>query len=406
MPRLAETGNTPRPRTARDLRPANRAQVFRALHRLGGVGTRPEIGALTGLSQATVSLLVGELLARGVLVPGATEASAGGRPRQRVAVDPDAGLLIGVDVAETYVHARSFDLALRPVDQWRLDHEPAHGADRLVATCGEAVKSLQRNAPGRRVLGVGVSVPGQVDPDSGVAVGSPDGTLHDAPIGPALARRLGLAVHLENPLRASVVAELWAGAGREVDDLAVVTLGTGVGAGLAVDGVLRRGSGQLAGEWGHIPVGGERICRCGATGCLEAYLGAPGLLATMAELGAGPDLLRGGDQTLAVAALADAADTGQPVAQATLHALAARLGDGLVLLRHVVDPALVVVGGWVADALGDRLLDPARRRAEQRLLRAPDRPDWVRASTLGDAQVALGAAALTLDVALSAALAR
>lgn len=89
--------------------------MFRGLHRLGESGTRPEIGALTGLSQAIVSLLVGEMVDGGVLVPSVTEASAGGRPRQRVAVDPGAGLLVGIDVAETYVHARSFDLALRPV---------------------------------------------------------------------------------------------------------------------------------------------------------------------------------------------------------------------------------------------------------------------------------------------------
>jgi predicted NBD/HSP70 family sugar kinase len=389
------------PGTTQGLRRANRARLLRALHRLGGAATRPDLVEAGGLSPATVSILVSELLVAGVLAAGPRRASGGGRPPAEVALNPAFGVLVGIDVAETYVHARSFDLALRPVAEWRSADGPGPDAEALIATCARVVRELRAlpgTGPDARLLGVGVSVPGLVDPAVGSVLASPGRRTFVVPLGPRLATELGLpVVHVDNPLRASVLAELWLGAGREVDDLAVLTLGTGVGAGLAVAGAVRRGAHQLAGEWGHVPVpAGDRPCPCGRCGCLEAYIGAPGIVRTMVEAGAGPHLLHDGDQVRALSALAAAHDAGDPVAGRVLAEVAGHLADGLVVLAHVVDPAVVVASGWVAEVLGERLLAPAERLARERLL-LPAGPEWVVPSSLGDGQVTSGAAALALE---------
>ncbi|HEY2296948.1 MAG TPA: ROK family protein [Jatrophihabitans sp.] len=381
--------------TSRDLRRANRAAVFRAVHRLGPAASRSDVVELTGLSAATVSVVVGELTERGVLVrdtAGSGRASGAGRPRERLRFDRDFGQLVGIDVAETYVHARAFDLSLTPTASWSSDRGP-DSVDELVEMCRAAVADLR----GSDLLGVGVSLPGLVDVAEGRLVRSPDGRVRDVAVAAPLAAGLALpTVHVDNPLRASVLAELWAGAGRSEPDLAVLTFGTGVGAGLSVDGVLRRGVTDLAGEWGHLPLlDPARTCRCGRTGCLEAYLGAPGILTTLAERGASVTET----QTDAIAAFAADIDAGDPAARGALADIAEQLAVGLVVLRMLLDPARVVAAGWVADALGDRLLEPALDRAAPRMLRPlPD--GWLQRSELGDGQVTLGAAALALDDAV------
>jgi predicted NBD/HSP70 family sugar kinase len=389
---------TPPAGTVQGLRRSNRSRILRGLHRLGGSATRPDLVELSGLSAATVSLLVTELLDEGVLVAAPRAAVSRGRPPEELRFDPRFGVLVGIDVAETYVRAAAFDLALGGLAHWRAEQHRPLGGTELVDVCARAVDALRRQVAERPLLGVGVSVPGQVDPARGLALASPGRRTADVPLGPDLADHLRLpVVHVDNPLRASVMAELWLGAGRRFDDLAVLTLGTGVGAGLAVGGMLRRGAHQVAGEWGHVPVSHDgRRCPCGRDGCLEAYLGAPGLLRTLAEERAGTAGPAEHDESAAVAALAAAVDSGEPAARRAMERTAAVLADGLLLLAHLIDPDVVVVGGWVAATLGPRLLAPAERQARSRLLRPPVER-WLLPSVLGADQVCTGAAALALE---------
>jgi predicted NBD/HSP70 family sugar kinase len=389
---------TPTVGTVQGLRRANRSRILRGLHRLGGSASRPELVARSGLSPATVSLLVAELLEEGVLLAAPRQGVRRGRPPEELRFDPRFGVLVGIDVAETYVQAAALDLALGGLAHWRAEqHGPLDGTD-LVEACSRAVDELREQVAGRPLLGVGVSVPGQVDPKRGLALAAPGRRAADVPLGPDLADRLGLpVVHVDNPLRASVMAELWLGAGRQYDDLAVLTLGTGVGAGLAVGGMLRRGAHQVAGEWGHVPVrAGGRRCPCGRVGCLEAYLGAPGILRTVAEERGRGVRPVDRDESAALAALVADLDDGEPAAARALERTTEVLSDGLVLLAHVIDPDVVVVGGWVAATLGDRLLGPAEQRTRSRLLQPPV-DAWVLPTVLGDDQVCTGAAALALE---------
>lgn len=390
---------TGRGRSTSDLRRGSRTDVFRMLLTTPTGATRAELVERTGLGAATVSVVVAELLRAGVLRTAASLPSRGGRPPALIAVNPQRGCLVGIDVAETYLGAASFDLGLTPGLDRRLP-APRVGED-VVDACLAAVRAVMPRD--MSLLGVGVSVPGLVDPATGRVVRTPDGRLTDLALAQALSRRLDLpAVHLDNPLRASVMGELWAGLGREEPDIAVVTLGTGVGAGFAIEGRLRRGGTNLAGEWGHIPVDpGGRWCRCGRRGCLEAYIGAPGILLTRQEVdgsavGDGVHMSQEGQ----IAALARAAsELAHPQHEQAIEALqktAERLGDGLVVLRHLVDPTLTVLGGWVADLLGPLLLPRARAHAEQRLLHVDHDSRWLTMSQLGARQVTTGGAGLAL----------
>jgi predicted NBD/HSP70 family sugar kinase len=211
---------------------------------------RQEIAVETGLSVATVSNLVGELIQVGLLEEVGFQDSGGGRPRALVAVHRSGDVLAGVDVAETYVHVELFDPGLKVLASVE---EPLHleenRPEQVIRHVVSSLRSAVRQAgvDYDRLLGVGVSVPGQVDHDGGVSVFAPNWDWRDVPLRDQLAAELRRPLYLDNPLRASVVAELWFGAGRGHDDVAVLTLGTGVGAGLAFHGMLYRGVTNSAG---------------------------------------------------------------------------------------------------------------------------------------------------------------
>ncbi|HLL67987.1 MAG TPA: ROK family transcriptional regulator [Micromonosporaceae bacterium] len=387
-------------RTARDLRRGNRFEILRRLYRGVGV-TRHEIAADTGLSFATVSNTVAELLELGILMEAGFRSSGGGRPRAVIAVNAARGALVGVDIAETYVQAEVFDLRLQTLGtvERALHPEENQPAD-VVAHVVAAVGAVLGDAGVDRadVVGVGVSLPGQVDPEAGVSIFAPNWNWHDVPVGMALAGPLGLPLHVDNPLKASTVAHLWFGAGRAADDLVVVTLGTGVGAGLAFGGSLYRGVTNSAGEWGHTSlILDGRLCRCGNRGCVEAYVGAAGIMQNLRDLVPGSALLHSDDQTATITDLAAAADRNDPVAVKVITETARYLGAGVADLVNVINPEVVVLGGWVAGLLGPHLLPEVRNVIARHALRRSGEAARLELCQIGRNAVSLGAATLALE---------
>lgn len=243
-------------RTSRDIRTANRYEVLRQIIAKSPT-SRQELAAATGLSLATVATLVGELLDLRMITEVGFEDSAGGRPRGLVAVNASGGALIGVDIAETYVHVELFDLALNVLARAEEDVRAGESLpEQMVGHVAAAVGSVvaQAGIEGARVLGVGVSVPGQVDRATGISEYAPNWDWHDVPLLDLLTEHIAYPLYLDNPLRAVAVAELWFGAARGRGDAVIVNLGTGVGAGLVLGGGLHRGVSNSAGEWGHTTI--------------------------------------------------------------------------------------------------------------------------------------------------------
>jgi predicted NBD/HSP70 family sugar kinase len=386
--------------TSRDLRNESRFEVLRALFELGP-STRQEIARHTRLSTATVATLVTEFLSEGVLRIAAMERRTVGRPYERLAIDPDRGRIVGVDVAETYVAATVYDISLTPVSQGDVtldEHEnnPAYVVDGIVRAVTAAVGTGE--AESGRILGVGVSMPGQVSPDAGVSVFAPNWDWHEVKIEELLAQSLQIPVYVDNPLKAVALSEMWFGAGRVTDSMAVINLGTGVGAGIAIDGALIRGANNNAGEWGHtlLQLDG-RQCRCGRRGCVEAYLGVHGIETTLAEIDAKHPALRQSRQRGFIQAVAAGLSTGDPaltdLANRTSHYLAAALGDLVTLL----DIPTITLTGWTSTALAEWLIPAVRAELPDHVLPGSLPGLTVETSTVPGNPVALGMAAFALE---------
>ncbi|MEW2256423.1 ROK family transcriptional regulator [Streptomyces sp. NPDC047869] len=387
-------------RTSRDIRTANRYEVLRQIIAESPT-SRQELAAATGLSLATVATLVGELLELRMITEVGFEDSAGGRPRGLIAVNTSGGALVGVDVAETYVHAELFDLALNVLARADEELRPGEsGPEQVAGHVAAAVGSVVARAgiDAARVLGVGVSVPGQVDRDRGVAEYAANWDWHDVPLLDLLAERVAHPLYLDNPLRACTVAELWFGAARGRGDAVVVNLGTGVGAGLALGGGLHRGVSDSAGEWGHTTlVLDGRLCHCGNHGCVETYVGAPGVMRNLRELDPDSPLLHPGDQTATVDALAAAVAAHDPVALAVLRDTARYLGAGIADLINLLNPEVVVLSSWVASRLGAPLLGEVRAAVARHALRRPLAATEIVLSPIPTDPVSLGAATFALE---------
>ncbi|MEU6097242.1 ROK family transcriptional regulator [Streptomyces sp. NPDC047079] len=389
--------------TSRDIRTANRYEVLRRIIARSPT-SRQELAAATGLSLPTVATLVGELIGLGMLNEVGFEDSAGGRPRGLVAVDASGGALIGVDIAETYVRVELFDLALNALARADEDMRPGENRpEQVVAHVAAAVTSVAARAgvAGARVLGTGVSVPGQVDRVRGVCEYAANWDWHDVPLLDLLAEHLSPPLYLDNPLRACAVAELWFGAARGRGDAVVVNLGTGVGAGLALGGGVHRGVSNSAGEWGHTTlVLDGRPCHCGGHGCVETYVGAPGIMRNLQELSPRSPLLHPGDQTATIDALGRGAADGDPDALKVVRETARYLGAGIADLVNLLNPEVVVLSSWVAATLGEPLLHEVREAVGRYALGRPFAATEIVLSPIPTDPVCLGAATFALEGAL------
>ncbi|MBP2340999.1 putative NBD/HSP70 family sugar kinase [Saccharothrix coeruleofusca] len=371
--------------TVRDLRTVNRARVLRTLY-FDQPRSRQELAGLTGLSQASVSTVVGELIIDGVVVEAGQVESDGGRPRVLLRVNPHHAAVVGVDVGETRVLVEVFDLTLERLAEATFPMSPdRQPADEVAARVLEGLHRCLAAIGPREVLGVGVGVPGVVE--DGVVHAQTVG-WHGVPLARMLREGTDLPLYLDNGANTLGQAEVWFGAGRGASDAVIALIGSGVGAGVIVGGALYRGVSGGAGEWGHTAVALDgRPCRCGALGCLEAYIGAYGVVDRYRATAPGvPE-----DQEEALRALVSART---PEAERVLAETARYAGLGIANLINLFNPSRVVVGGWAGLLLGGRLLADVRAEAARHALRRPFEQTSIVLCELGPESVALGAATL------------
>jgi predicted NBD/HSP70 family sugar kinase len=392
--------------TTRDIRNANGLQILHQLL-LRKTSTRQELSQLTGLSTATVAALVSLMLAEGLVVETGVETPHVGRPTAILALNSAGRTCVGIDVAETYIHYELYDLTLQQL---------AHHTTALPAGKKEAEEVVQLVAVGfdellsgagvarDKVVGAGVSIPGPFDHATGVSVFAPTWGWVNVPLQAMLEQALQLPLYLDNPLKFTAIAEAWFGAGRSANTLAALVLGTGVGAGLVIDGQLFHGASNTAGEWGHtVIVAGGRQCRCGNRGCLEAYVGAPGILQTLLAIDQHSPLHCPDDETCSIQAIAAAAKRDDPVAVAVVNQTAVYLSAGLSSLINVFNPEVVVLGSWVAALLGPLMLENLIQLVKQQSLARPFQAARFVLSDIASSSVSLGAATLVLEEFLAQA---
>ncbi len=290
------------------------------------------------------------------------------------------GLAVGIDVGGTKIAAGVVDQHGHVLAS-RRTATPSDSSDELVEAVVGLVESLRTD---HAVEAVGLSVAAFVDRDRARVVTAPNLAWRDVPLRDLVSSRTGLPAVVENDGNAAAWGERTFGAGRGVDDLLLVAVGTGVGGGIVLGGELRRGGHGMAAEIGHVTlVTDGRPCGCGRRGCLEQYASGSALVAAAPPDTDGP-------------MLAEQAQSGDAGAVRLFEELGTHLGVGLASLVAVLDPEVIVLGGGVAE-VGDLLLTPVRTALLAELPGGPERPaPRLVPALLGNTAGLVGAAHLAL----------
>jgi len=367
----------------RSLRELNRLRIVDVLRRRGSA-SRGDLVQLTGLSRTTVTTLVADLQARGLVVERAADGngsapSGRGRRPGLLRLDASAGTALGIDFDHRHVRVALADLASTVLAERRIELDVDHDATAALDAAAEAVEDVlaETGSDRDRLAGAGVGLPGPVDRRTGT-VGS--SSILPGWRGVAacreLERRLGLRVEVENDANLGALAEAAFGAGRGLSDLVYVKLASGIGAGLLLDGRLYRGSVGLAGELGHVS----------ARGCLETVASSCALVALLRPT-------RGDDLTVRDALeLAAEGDLG---VRRAINDAGHAVGRALADLCNCLNPAAIVVGGELG-AAGEPLLAGIREAVDRYAQPHAAQAVEVRPSALGDRAEVLGALALVI----------
>lgn len=363
-----------------------RSAVLAALGTSGPL-SRTDIARAVGVSPATVTQVVKDLIARGMVAEVQHRPSRGGRPAVLLGLVGEAGRALGAKVAADHVAVVDVGLdgAVRQSWEWPFDAVAADAPDRLADLLRPLTEPDGESAP---ILGFGICVPGAVDDQDAGVVDAPTLGWRNLALGARLRAALPVPVLVENDVNALAVAERLYGRGRAHRNFLVVTIGRGVGAGLVVDGTVHRGTSGGAGEFGHFPVrpDGPR-CSCGNTGCLEAAVGQEALLTDAVAAG----LV---DTDAKPADLLHLADTGSTGAQRVFADAGMIFGRAVAGLINVMDPETVIVLG--EGTRGWQHWRPGFEPSLRSHLMPTRRAVPVAVEAWDDSSWALGAAALVL----------
>ncbi len=373
------------------MRRHNLALVLQQIH-LDGALTRAELTRRLGLSRSTIGDLVTELSTLGLL--GESVPSGGpqvGRPSYLVGPQPDSPFAIAVDIDVTRVVAAAVGIGGRVLARKVTANRPGPVSPRAVARqVAEAVPILTKTVgTGASPVGIGISVPGTVERLTYVVGLAPNLGWHDVPFGELVQTAVpALPVSIGNDADLAVLAEHSRGSARGYDDVIYLLGRIGVGAGILVDGRPLRGTGGLAGEVGHTvldPTG--PLCRCGARGCVEMFVGDAALLRLAGWEGAVDDVLR-------------AASQGEDRALKAVQVLADSLGRAVANLVNLLNPRLVVMGGSLQKVLALAQVH-VEAALDQHAMAAARSMVELRPAALGDNGSLLGAAELAFGSLLA-----
>ena len=378
----------------RDLiRAMNRSVVLNVIKALGPIA-RVEVSRRTGLSPATVTGITAELIDEDLVFEKDVGDSSGGRRPILLAINPSGGYVIGIKLTETQAIGALTDLEATVIAK-RTDNLHGRDPERIVKQLSILVSELLQmaNLPKKKLLGVGVGLAGIVDSEQGMLRKSPYFGWRDLPLGEMLQARVRVPVYVDNDVNTLTLAEMWFGGGQGVDSFLIVTLGRGVGLGIVVNGQFYRGVRGGAGEFGHTVIDPEGpACECGKHGCLEAYIGDPGLVRTAKEA------INRGEISGPVRSIGDLltlAQAGDPGARAVFARAGNILGQGIANLLNIFNPQKIIISGEGTRA-GDLLFNPMRESVARNAMLGLAGDTSIEIDVWGDDAWALGAASLVL----------
>lgn len=391
-----------------DVRLANLAVVLRQVRRAGPC-SRADIAAATGLNKATVSSLVADLIERRMVREVGLTDGRVGRPATMLVLDGTAYAAIGMEVNADYISAVALDLAGAQLLSWRRSFAGlAVSPDRAVAATAALARRVGRRVErdGRAVLGLTLGVPGLVEADGSVHL-APNLAWRGLDLRSRLAAELGKPAYpiaVDNDANLAASAEYRYGAHAGTPDLAYLTGEVGIGTGIIAGGRLLRGARGFAGELGHVqldPAGPQ--CACGRRGCLEALVGITAVLRRVVpEAFADRPPTDWEPEVAEVVRHARAGDSG---VLEVLADVGDRLGRGAAIVANLVNPEVIVLGGYFVP-LAPWMLPAAQNRLREETVAADAGGARIVASALGQRAAAAGGAARVLEEVDSGALPR
>lgn len=399
------------------IREFNRLLVLNCVREYGPIA-RVKIAQRTGLSRTTVSSIIDALLQEGFVREGdlLSAAPAGGRRAIPVHFNADAGRIIGIDVGRSHLTMLITNLAAEVIAQRSGPFDTERGPEvclpLLIAEVHAFVEAS--GVPWNHVVGMGLGIPGPLDSELHRLSAPPGMPGWDGiDVWQTLQQEFNVPLYLDNDANMGALSESRYGAGRGSAYLAYVKIGTGIGAGLIMNGRIYRGNTGSAGELGHVTIDEDGpLCNCGNHGCLETLAAVRAIvkdacqglsLARIRALedghpGAAKPSVLAGRAEVDIADVIQAAQNGDLASLAALERAGERIGVALAGLINLFNPSSIVIGGGVARA-GELLLAPIRRAASASSLPAAWKGTRILLGELDNSAVALGAVSLVIDAA-------
>ncbi len=368
--------------------------------------SRIELSRELGLTRAAITAIVGDLIKAG-LVRETNGQFSRGRRAIALEINPQGGLVVGVDIGATHVTLVLADYLAHVMDEVEASLDIFQGPQVCLPFVDQFLRSWL-NELGinlAQITAIGVGVPGPIVTDAGMVSGPPIMPGWDLfPIREWLEKAWGCPVTLGNDAEFGALGEWAFGAGRGVDNLVYIKVGTGIGAGLLIDGQIYRGTTGCAGEIGHVTIEENGpLCTCGNRGCLEALAGGRAIAQkAIFAIKAGARTTLSELQSVEAISAMDviaAARKGDHLSQKLVQEAGYYLGTALANLINLFNPTKIVIGGGVAQ-VGDLLLDPVRKVAKQRSLKVASQAVTITSAVLGKRSSAMGAVAQAISLSL------
>lgn len=338
------------------MRAINRSIILNVI-KTNGLIARAEVARQTGLSPATVTGIVADLIVEGLIIEKEIGDSSGGRPPIMLCINPTGGYVVGIKLTEEGIIGALTDLEARVLTK-RVARLESRDPDQVVSDLVEMARALLKQAhlPQKKLLGVGVGLAGIIDSQRSILRQSPYFGWRNLPLRAMIQEQLRVPVFVDNDVNTLTQAEKWFGSGQGVDNFLVITVGRGIGLGIVINGQVYRGARGGAGEFGHTFVQpGGRICDCGKKGCIESIVSEPGIMRTALEASQAGKMI----PVRNVQELVQIAQDGNQIAVGILADAGSLLGQAIGNLVNLFNPEKIILGGE-GMRLGPLFFDPMR----------------------------------------------
>jgi len=356
--------------TASAMRDINRSAILEIIRRESPI-SRTAISERLGVSLPTVMRIVDGLIEEGFVQPQSKKQWSGGRRRSLLEFKADAFVVLGVDLGGTKMYGAVSDLGGKIIDEINIDRHGTSGEEsfeRLVTLIDDLLASPKVQK--RRVRGIGVGVPGVTLHEEGIVKWAYALNWKDFPLKARLAERYRLPITVDNDVNLAALGELWFGSGQNVQDMILIAIGTGIGAGIIIDGALYRGSTEASGEIGNMVPGREFLGRdYSRFGALESAASGTGI-AERARAALQSQRTPVELEGMMAENVFEAARQNQEWAWTIIQETVDYLAVAIANLAVSFDPELIVLGGGVSRS-ADMLIEPILKRIDKTIPAVP-----------------------------------